>query len=354
MRRLGYLILIIVLIIILIPLVILQGIGSGIKSNPPNPSAVIDFSAGVKKAKDIVFDEKNNGGPKVKVFIVENNETREMYLEEYIRGVVAGEMPVEFEDEALKAQAVAARTYTVTRMLQYGGKGCSNHPGADICTDSTHCQEWMPKDERFKAWSPVNAQKNWDKLTAAIDGTKGFILTYDAAPVMYPMYFSTSGGKTENSQDIFSGQYPYLKSVVSMYEEEAPKYISKVTLTFDELINKFSQSEYKIQLTKSKIPTQIKITERTEGGSVKSIKVGNKTLTGMDIRKLFNLNSANFNIQFGKSDVTFTVMGYGHGVGMSQWGANGLAKRGKKFDEILKYYYAGTSISKIQDVSKSK
>lgn len=350
MKRIGLLILTVALIIVLVPLLILKGVGPGVKINGVDPGGIINFSAEDKQS-DLIF---NDGGPKIKVYITEKKEMSEMFLEEYIRGVVAGEMPVEFDIEALKAQAVAARTYAVTKMKAFGGKGCLNYPESDICTDSGHCQEWISKEERFKGWNIVDAPKYWDKITAAVNDTKGLILTYNAAPVMYPMFFSTSSGKTENSQDVFSSEQPYLKSVVSPYEESAPKYTSKVILSKDEFIKKFKESKYKIVLDKSKITSQVKITSRTEGGSVKIIKVGSKTLAGTEVREVLALNSANFNIEFTNNDVTISVSGYGHGVGMSQYGANGMAKNGKKFNEILEYYYMGTAISKMEDIIKSK
>lgn len=291
-------------------------------------------------------------GPEIKVFDAQNNKLMKMKLEEYIRGVVAGEMPAGFEIEALKAQAVAARTYAITRMLAYGGKGCAEHQGADICTDPTHCQAWISKEECLKSWSPVEASEKWAKITAAVDSTNNMILVYDAVPVMYPMYFSTSSGKTENSGDIFSYQYPYLRSVSSPDEQVAPKFTSSVSFSNDEFAKKFNQSGYGIKLDKAKLSSQVKILERTEGGSVKKINAGGKNLTGMNVRTILGLNSANFTIEFRKNEVALNVIGYGHGVGMSQWGANVMAGKGKKFDEILKYYYQGVEIKNIKSIYK--
>lgn len=344
--------------ILLIPLAITKGAGLHkapvkINTNTESPKTSIKASPASREGS-ILAEDVIDEGQVIKVFDVESNKLMEMKLEEYIRGVLAGEMPAEFEIEALKAQAVAARTYAAVRMGIFGGKGCSNHQGADICTDSTHCQEWISKEERFKSWSPIEASQKWQKITRAVNDTKDMILIYDAVPVMYPMYFSTSSGKTENSKDIFSSQIPYLRSVVSPNEEIAPKFTSRVSFTRDEFVKRFSQSEYNIKLDKNKLPSQIKILERTEGGSVRSIRVGSRNLTGMNVRKVLGLNSANFTVEFGSNDVVFNVMGYGHGVGMSQWGANAMAKEGKKFDEILKYYYQGVEIDNIKNIYGSK
>lgn len=368
MKRFGYMIAAIIFAIILIPLVVLEGVGPEMRLKTGGSKGSATFPSGSSSGQnsgspssgnsqtstgDIVFNDKNGGGPKIKVFITEKNQMQEMYLEEYIRGVISGEMPADFNIEALKAQAVAARTYAVTRMKMYGGKGCERHSGADICTDSTHCQEWISKEARLKSWKAVDAQKNWDKITTAVNETKGLILTYNSQPVLYPLYFSTSSGKTENSIDVFSNQEPYLRSVVSPNEEEAPKFVAKTSFTLDAFIDKFYKSSYKIKLDKTKLNTQLKIINRTEGGSVKTMQVGSKTLKGTEIRSVLGLNSANFTFTISKTSITFTTLGNGHGVGMSQWGANELGKRGSKFDEILEHYYQGTDIKRIDDVFKT-
>jgi stage II sporulation protein D len=263
-------------------------------------------------------------------------------------------MPAGFDIEALKAQAVASRTYALTRMKAFGGKGCDRHAGADVCTDSGHCQEWMSREDRLSSWSAAAAQGYWEKLSKAVNDTKGLMLTYDSAPVMYPLYFSTSSGKTENSEDYFSNPEPYLKSVVSPNEDEAPKFVTTVSFSLDDFVKRIYDSKHKIKLDKAKLQTQFRVLSNTEGGGVKEIQVGSKKLTGRDIREVFGLNSANFSFKIGKTSITFTVTGNGHGVGMSQWGANEMGKRGSKYDEILKHYYKGVGIVNYKDVYLSK
>ena len=228
LKRIVYLLILIIVSILIIPLIILKGVPPGIKINGKDPGGIINIPMEEKKSK-VILESSSSGDIKIKVFIAEKNVLQEMNLEDYIRGVVAGEMPVEFDKEALKAQAVTARTYAVTRMKIFGGKGDNRHSEADICTDSTHCQEWISKEERFKNWNADKAQENWDKLTEVVNATKGLIMTYNSLPIMYALYFSTSGGKTENSKDVFTNSEPYLKSVISQYEEDAPKYASKIT-----------------------------------------------------------------------------------------------------------------------------
>lgn len=363
MKKIGLMLLAVIMAIIFIPLIVMKGIGPGVKVNGVNPGGVINFDLEDKNSTETVPEQKGTeveesttgtAELKLKVYNVSKKQVQEIELEDYIMGVVAGEMPVEFESEALKAQAVAARTYAVTRMKSFGGAGCKSHPEVDICTDSHCCQAWILKEDIMKRWEAADALNYWDKIFRAVNDTRGMMLTYDAAPVMYPLYFSTSSGKTENSQDVYSSQYPYLRSVTSPNEDLAPKYTTKVTMTSDEFVKKFSESQFKIKLDKAKLPSQVKILSRTEGGSVKSIQLGNKTLKGTDVRAILDLNSANFNIQYSNSNVIITVLGNGHGVGMSQWGANIMAKSGSKYEDILKHYYTGVEIGKIDMIYSIK
>lgn len=354
MKGAGAFIWSLIIIIILLPLVILLGTGGrAIMAGGAEHSAASPASAanGSKEADEPSGSQSASADAdkiNIKVYIAEKNQLQQMPLEEYIVGVVSGEMPVSFDTEALKAQSVAARTYAVVRMRAFGGKGCSKNADADICTDSTHCQEWISKEDRIKRWNSVDALKNWEKINDAVKATRGMILVYDSQPVLYPLYFSTSSGKTENSRDVFSSQQPYLRSVVSPNEEEAPKFVSKASFSADDFIKKFPGAGLK----KSKLKFQIKIADRTEGGSVKTMTVGSKTYTGTEIRSILDLNSANFQFQISDKTAVFTVTGYGHGVGMSQWGANEMGKRGAGFEQILKHYYSGTEIKKIEDVFK--
>lgn len=344
MNRFIHYSIIVAIIILLIPIIIMKGINLNIDYSDMNKTGEHSLQEADKSIDEILQE-----GKKIKVFIAEENKLSEMYLEDYVRGVVCAEMPAAFNIEALKAQAIAARTYAVTRMKANGGVGCNKDKDADICTDNTHCQEWVTKEERFKGWNLLEGHSFWEKVTKAVYETEGLILTHDSKPVLYPLYFSTSSGRTENSQEIFNYEEPYLQSVVSDYEEEAPKYLTKVSLSRDDFVRKLMQSSYKIQLNKSKLESQVKIIERTEGGSVKSIQLGTDTLSGTEVRGILNLNSANFSFEFNKNNVTIIVLGNGHGVGMSQWGANALGKMGNKYDEILGHYYLGTDIKKIDE-----
>ncbi|MBU3205970.1 stage II sporulation protein D [Clostridium algidicarnis] len=278
----------------------------------------------------------------IKVYNKEKNKVSEINLEEYIIGVVASEMPANFNEEALKAQAVAARTFAVSKILF----NCKEAKGGHIC-DGMHCQVYVGKDERVKKWGKDKGEEYWNKIKEAVEKTNGEILICEGSLVLNPQYFAVSSGKTENSDEVFTFSQSYLKSVESPGEEIAPKYKSKEIFTYKEFIikvNEFYKDDY---LNSENLLKEVKILERTEGGAVKNIRLGEYTLTGVEFRKLFNLNSANFNINFEKDKIEIQCVGYGHGVGMSQWGANVMGKDNKTYKEILSHYYKGIEIENI-------
>lgn len=281
---------------------------------------------------------------KVRLYRREKGSVEEIDLEEYIKGVVASEMPANFDEEALKAQAVAARTYYINKRVNPCKDAQSN--GAEIC-DSTDCQVYMDKQERVSKWSKKDSETNWNKINEAVESTKGEVLTYDGVILEYPQYFAVSSGKTEDAVDVFSINVPYLKSTESSGEEIAPKYETTSTISVDDFINKIKAKYNDAEISRRNIRNCIEVESYTQGGSVKEIRVGNKNLRGVELRKILNLNSTNFSVSYKGNDIIFSCKGYGHGVGMSQWGANAMAKNGAGYDEILKHYYNGVDIEKI-------
>jgi stage II sporulation protein D len=297
---------------------------------------------------------KNKGEiPKIKVYLTEEKRIEEMNIEDYVRGVVSGEMPASFEIEALKAQAVAARTYAVSKMVALGGKPCELHKaqGADIC-DTVHCQVYKSKEKRFQSWAAKDAEANWSKITEAVVATGAQVLTYNGEIVTQPLYFSASGGRTEDGVQVFSSNVPYLKSVISEGEESNPKYISKVSISLNDLAKKINNAYPNAKVASSKLKNQISIVSRNSGNTVNEIKLGNEKIKGTKFRELLDLKSANFQIKFSGSNAEITCYGYGHGVGMSQWGANYMAKGGKNYMEILTHYYTGVGINKFDELIK--
>lgn len=278
----------------------------------------------------------------IKVYRHKSGNTEVINFEEYVKGVVAGEMPASFEMEALKAQAVAARTYSISKIIRSGDGGNPDHPSAPIC-DDTHCQVYRSPDELKEIKSAEWMATGWPKIQEAVDSTRGQLMYYQGSLVEQPLFFSSSGGKTENSEDVFVSALPYLRSVDSLYEDAAPHQNEQVTLTISQFIQKIKNA-YPSKNIGTINSNTIKIISRSDGGRVGDIKVGNLTLRGRNIRDICGLKSANFKISFKGDSIVFITDGYGHGVGMSQWGANGMAQAGFNYKEILTHYYSGVEI----------
>lgn len=303
------------------------------------------------KLKENEIIVKNHSLPKIskiKIFMSKENKIREMDLEEYVAGVVAAEMPASFDIEALKAQAVAARTYALTNVLELGGSLCEIGKGANLC-DTVHCQAFVTKEERIKLWEKSkknSGESYWAKIKMAVDSTAGQALTYNNNLVMEPIYFATSSGMTENSEDVFSNSLPYLRSVESPGEERSGNFKSSNVFKYKELSQIINNNYNNAKVSSANIKKQITIIDRTKAGSVKTIKVGTITMTGSKFRTMLGLKSSNFQIKFNLNDIKIDCSGYGHGVGMSQWGADAMAKQGENYMKILSHYYQGTAISK--------
>ena len=281
--------------------------------------------------------------PTITVYNCSTNKTEKMDIETFLYGVVASEMSSDFSEEALKAQAVAARTYIIYKIENNITQG---HNGADICTNSNHCQAYASYEELKNKKGDEWMNNSYPKIKQAVDDTKGHILTYDNKAIL-PLYFSTSSGKTENSEEVFSAQYPYLKSVSSPYEEQSPKYYTEKKINKNDFVNLLKKNYSSISISSENLNNTVKILDRTTAGSVNTIQVGNKKITGRNMRTIFGLNSSNFDLGFNGDTVIFKVKGYGHGVGMSQWGAEGMAQKNYKYDEILFHYYTDTQIKDI-------
>ncbi len=278
---------------------------------------------------------------RVSVYRQQEDRTITLDLEAYVAGVVAGEMPASFELEALKAQAVAARTYALSKISRAGEAGNSaDHPSAPLC-DTTHCQVYRSPQELEELKGRDWMEDGWLKIRQAVESTAGEVMFYEGALVEQPLFHSSSGGKTENSEDVFVSALPYLRSVDSLFEGEAPHQNENISVSLPTFQKKIKE-KYQAQNIN---PNTIKILSRSDGGRVKEMQVGDKILSGRDVRDLFGLRSANFTLAFdGAENIIFTTNGYGHGVGMSQWGANGMAKAAYSYKEILQHYYLGVTI----------
>lgn len=277
----------------------------------------------------------------IKLLHQETGEIEEIGLDEYLYGVVSAEMPASFEMEALKAQATVARTYTIYKIVNG-----SKHEGADICDSASCCQAWIPKEKRFESWNENERETNWQKIVSAVEETKGKIITYEGEPIN-AFFHSNSGGTTETATNVWGGtNYPYLQVVTTSGEDAYTQYSSEVTLTKDELIQKLKEYHSDIQIDFS-TEDSIKILENTESGRIKSIKFGNIEISGVEARTIFGLKSAMFSVVIEGNNIIFKVLGYGHGVGMSQTGADSMAKLGNNYEEIIKHYYTGVEIKDV-------
>jgi stage II sporulation protein D len=278
----------------------------------------------------------------IPVYLSKQKAIETVPLEDYVRGVVAAEMPADFELEAMKAQAMAARTYMVRRILD---QDFSNVPVKDAwVTDTIAHQAYVSEAElqgRLEVDTP-EAAAQWEKLNRAVQETKDLILTYDDRPIN-ATFFSTSNGYTENSEDYWGDSEPYLRSVPSPWDEKlSPRFRETVSFSYKDVLQKLGVSAISTATGGSKA---MKIVSRTAGHRIKTISIGGKTFSGKEVRERLGLNSSDFSWVWQGSEIRITTTGYGHGVGMSQWGADGMAKEGKTAEQIVKYFYRGISIA---------
>lgn len=277
----------------------------------------------------------------IQLLHAKTGEVEQVNLEEYLCHVVSAEMPADYELEALKAQAIVARTYTMYKMKN------KKHANADICDDSTCCQAWVSKEDRLARWEESKRESNWQKIEQCINETRGKIVTYQNEPIN-AFFHANSGGKTETTLNVWGGSgYPYLQTVATAGEEGYTQYQSEVICTKQEFTDKIKEkhSDFTIDFSQANC---IQVLEYTDGDRVKSIQIGNLSFSGVEIRTIFGLRSANFTITIEGDNIKFSVLGYGHGVGMSQTGADSMAKAGSDYVEIIKHFYTGVE---VEDVS---
>ncbi|WML41590.1 stage II sporulation protein D [Neobacillus sp. OS1-2] len=269
----------------------------------------------------------------VAVFRSAKSKIETVQLENYLVGVVAAEMNADFKEEALKAQALAARTYIVNRLVNKDTIGVPK--GAQV-TDTQNNQVYKNDDELRKQWG---ADYEWKrkKILDAVRATGGQILTYDGKPID-ALFFSTSNGYTENSEDYWPSKFPYLRSVSSPWDKQSPKFTSQKVLPVKEF-----ESLLGVKIGAGS--TIGKIVERTTGKRVGKVDFNGKVLTGKDVRDKLDLRSSDFAWERKGDNIVITTKGFGHGVGMSQYGANGMAEEGADYQEIVKHYYQGVEIS---------
>ena len=261
-------------------------------------------------------------------------------MADYLVGVVAAEMPASFESEALKAQAVAARTYTLYKMRV---NPSPNHPDADACDDHTCCKAYRDDGELREKWGDSYTEYR-AKIADAVSATDGEYLVYDGEPIL-AVFHSSSNGKTESAENVWGAPVPYLVPVDSIESgDSVPNYESVVTVASSDFADTV-KSKYPDADFSGSVSDWITDTEYSDSGRLLTAKVGGVTVKGTELRTMFELRSTGMDIAADGDSIVFTVTGYGHGVGMSQYGADAMAKKGSTYDDILLWYYPNTSIT---------
>ncbi|CAG5091443.1 Stage II sporulation protein D [Thermobacillus xylanilyticus] len=281
--------------------------------------------------------------PLVRVYLAEEGRVETVPLETYVLGVVAGEMPADFELEALKAQAIAARTYIIRKLFTAAQDTGDVKREYDV-TDGEADQVYVPLKKIREM--RLEREEELARIGRAVAETQGLVLTYEGEPIQ-AAYFSTSGGYTENAEDYWSVEVPYLRSVPSPWDAQlSPRFEQKVEMELDEFYDR-------LDIRKRDRKGGIEVLSRTAGRSVKEIRIGKKVLTGREVREALDLPSANFSWRIEDGRITLVCYGYGHGVGMSQWGAQALARAGNDAEQILAYYYRGTRLVRSASLAAS-
>ncbi|OJU16551.1 MAG: stage II sporulation protein D [Clostridiales bacterium 43-6] len=274
------------------------------------------------------------------VLNVKTDTILEISETDYVFGVVASELPASFEPECIKAQAVAAYTVALLRRSEQSSSPDASLKGADLSNDPSKDQGFITREEAKTKWGS-NYETYAKKIDSAIATVKGKVIKYNGKPIL-AAYHAISGGKTELASVVWNANMPYLKAVDSVGDLLAPDYLTKANFTPEQFI----ENAKKLGVTLSGDPKAwLKEPKRSASGTVTQYILGTKTLTGQQIRSAFSLRSANFDLTYDGTKLIFSVRGYGHGVGMSQYGANYMAKQGSSYLEILKWYYPDCEIA---------
>lgn len=283
------------------------------------PLTIISFFS---KETNFIMKENKQNVDKHQINVETTDKLLTIDIEEYIIGVVAGEMPALFHEEALKAQSIASRTYLINHL-----------ENNDTISNTTDDQVYLTKDEMRNKWQE-DYETYYNKIKNAVNATKDLIMYYDNKPIK-AFYFSKSNGYTASSISVFNEQYDYLNSVESPYDQDN---LNVIELSKQNFCNKLN-----IKCNKINITNIIK----DQSNRVSKITINNKEFTGIQIRKLLSLRSTDFTFKIKDNSIEIKTKGYGHGVGMSQYGANNMAKLGYTYEEILKYYYQNVEIDSI-------
>jgi len=319
-------IVLVIVVVLMIPMLIVGSLNT--------IGTISDKSSKTLKGEDVF----------IRVYMHERGKIVEMNLEDYVAGVVASEMPAEFELEALKSQAVAARTYAVKSMLIFGGSGVESQPGADVSTDYRQSQAFLSEEQLKERWG-TNYERYWGKINQAVAQTRGQVITYNGE-FINAVFHSTSGERTASAKEVWGFDYPYLISVPCSWDQKSPRYNDRKEFALAE-IEQLLGAETQVMAAVQNGSGVTQVIETTDSGRIGQIRIGSKVLSGLAIREKLELRSTNFKVEIQGNKMIFNTIGYGHGVGLCQYGANGMAKAGHDYRQIITTYYNGVAIKNI-------
>lgn len=302
-----------------------------------------------KQEKEDKYQIDYKADQTIRVRMSKTGEIIAMDINDYLRGVLPSEMPPYYDIEALRAQAIVARTYTYKRIEAH-----AEGENADICDDPNHCQAFYNKEKILQIWEgrgfdEKTREEYWSKVNEAVVSTQNQVIIYNGQ-LIKAFFHASSPEKTENVDQIWGGEkLPYLVSVESIEAEDYANRTSTIELSFDDMLSKLkkdnnSRSSFSVDTLKD-----INICDYTTSGRVKYVNICGEKISAEKLRTLFALRSTNFTIEVKENSVAFHVIGYGHGVGMSQVGADYYAKTGMKYEDIIKHYYTGVNVIKLSE-----
>lgn len=306
------------------------------------------FAAKKTDVSDIVLEEyifdETNISQAYKVLDITSGQVIEVPVRDYVIGAVCAEMPAAFEEEALKAQAVAAHTYAERQHILENDNPTPELLGTDFSNDTSKYQGYFTESQ-IKHYFGENYEEYYSKISSAVDEVLPYIITSNEQPII-AAFHSMSSGMTESAENVWGAEVDYLVPVDSSYDKSAPRYTEEVSIDKaflkNSLENYFGDINLGEDISEWIIPAEI-----SDSGTVLTALVGGKTVTGNDIRTALELRSADFEIKYADEKAIITTKGFGHGVGMSQYGANAMAAKGKSWQEILNHYYTGCEIKKV-------
>lgn len=343
MKQYLKVILFLLLLMLVIPMIALIGDSPILQDKPENHSSL--------PMKDEMEDPASGGEntaaeEEIKVYLHDKDQVVTLKMSDYIKSVVCAEMPASFSEEAIKAQTVLAHTYALRIIKAQEASPDESLKGAQISTDPAKHQAYLSPEEIKEAYGE-NYDTYWAKISSAADAVMDRILTYESEPIV-AAFHAISGGYTESAKNVWGQEVPYLISASSEGDLLSPHYEDTVTYSKSQVKNLLKKKFPKLDFSE-KEEKWFQILSNTPSGYVATVSILGETLTGVELRSLFSLKSANFSVSYENGDFVFTTKGYGHGVGMSQYGADYFARQGKNYEEILSHYFPGTTLTTVEE-----